>query len=110
MLQEIYSELNFTANATYLKQLQQSTVVVKTDGEDVCTSARSAIISTIKRCHGNRITPNMVGSIKFNRLALFPWKPIIMEEHSLPPLCLEWSVEDVGEWIESLGFKRYKVL
>lgn len=28
----------------------------------------------------------------------------------LPPACLEWSIEDVGEWVESLGFPEYKVL
>lgn len=25
------------------------------------------------------------------------------------PLCLEWSSEDVAEWIEYLGFPQYKV-
>ncbi len=25
------------------------------------------------------------------------------------PQCINWSVEKVAEWIESLGFKEYKV-
>ena len=25
------------------------------------------------------------------------------------PACLEWTVEDVAEWIEYLGFPQYKV-
>ncbi len=25
------------------------------------------------------------------------------------PQCINWSVEKVSEWIESLGFKEYKV-
>ncbi len=26
------------------------------------------------------------------------------------PECINWSVEEVAEWIESLGFEEYKVV
>ena len=30
-------------------------------------------------------------------------------QHMETPACLNWTVEDVGEWIVSLGFTQYKV-
>ncbi len=25
------------------------------------------------------------------------------------PQCLEWTVEEVADWVESLGFRQYRV-
>ena len=32
-----------------------------------------------------------------------------LEEAAVVPACLDWSVEEVGDWIESIGFPQYRV-
>ena len=31
------------------------------------------------------------------------------EELGAVPACLDWSVEEVGDWIETIGFPQYRV-